>query len=50
MMQKIFTHGGKEGGRWKEVVKRLVGHSLVQCIEKAGCRYYLVHPQVITEV
>lgn len=50
MMQKIFTQSGKEGGRWKEVVKRLINHSLVQCIEKAGCKYYLVHPQIITEV
>jgi hypothetical protein len=50
MMQKIFTSGGREGGRWKEVVKRLMVHSLVQRIEKAGCRYYVVHPQIITEV
>jgi hypothetical protein len=46
MMQKLFPHGG----RWKENVRRLINHSLVQCIEKAGCRYYLAHPQIITEV
>lgn len=45
-MGKIFQQGGK----WKETAKKLINHSLVQCIEKGGCKYYLLHPHIIVEV
>lgn len=46
MMQKVFP----EGGKWKLTVRKLMSHSLVQCIEKGGCRYYMVHPQIIVDI
>jgi hypothetical protein len=47
MMSKIFPHGV---GRWRETVKKLMSHSLVQCIEKGGTRYFVLHPHIIVEV
>lgn len=46
MMTKVFQNDGK----WKDTVRKLMNHSLVQCIEKTNCRYYLVHPAVIVDV
>ena len=45
MMNRIFP-----GSRWRETVKKLMSHSLVQCIEKGGIRYFLLHPHIIVEV
>ena len=46
MMREVFP----EGGKWKQTVKKLRSHSLVQCIEKGGCRYYVVHPHIIVDI
>ena len=46
-MADIFPQGN---GRWRETVKKLMNHSLVQCIEKSGTKYFLVHPHIIVEV
>jgi hypothetical protein len=46
MMGKLFPQGGK----WKDSVKKLINHSLVQCIEKGGFKYYALHPHIIIEV
>ena len=43
MMNKIFANGEK----WKHVIKRLMDLSLIQCVERTGVRYYMVHPQII---
>ena len=45
MMNRIFP-----GSKWRETVKKLMNHSLVQCIEKGGVRYFLLHPHIIVEV
>ena len=45
MMSKVF------GLKWKENVKKLVMHSLVQYIDNGGpAKYYAVHPYIITYV
>ena len=47
MMSKIFPYNGQS---WRDTAKRLMNHSLVQCFEKGGTRYYLLHPNIIVEV
>lgn len=46
MMAKFFGSGQK----WKEITKKLMNHSLVQCVEKIGSKYYTVHPHIIVHV
>lgn len=44
MMAKLF------GTKWKETVKKLIHHSLVQCRDTGGPKYYSVHPSIIIHV
>ena len=45
MMSKVF------GAKWKETVRKLLHHSLVQYSDNGGpAKYYTVHPYIITYV
>ena len=38
------------GNKWKEIIKKLIHHSLVHCKEVGCHKYYSVHPHIIIYV